>query len=515
MSEGTTTHDVIVIGSGSGGSAVTRRLVDGGLDVLMLEAGAIDENPAIHDPRRSHELWGSAEDWNYQTTPQQHANGRSVAWPRGKVLGGSSSLNGMIYTRGSRADFDTWAYLGNEGWSYDDVLPIFKRSEDFDAGASEHHGVGGPLHITSRFEPNVVHQAIVEAAQQAGLAFNPDYNGPELDGVSFMQFTIKDGRRFNTGRAFLDPIATAENFTIHSGARAHRLLFEGSRCTGVEYEQGGAMVRAYAEREVVVAAGVVESPKLLMLSGVGPAAHLRSVGIDVRVDLPGVGENLHDHAVCPVIFTAKAPIPKGPAGVPEMQSHLFWRSRSGLPGPDVQPIHFTTPRYEPWMEGPADGFTLHAGLIRPASRGTVRLASGDVDTPPLIDPHLLAAEIDLDTLVASLELNREIAHQEALSGWLDRELYPGPQVRSAPEVRDYIRSAVGSYHHQVGTCKMGVDELAVVDPSLRVRGIEGLRIADASVMPHVTSGNTHAPTIMIGERAADFILAEAATPAAG
>lgn len=505
----TDTVDVIVIGSGSGGAVVTRRLVDAGASVALLEAGGMDSNPAVHDPRRSHELWHATEDWDYRTVPQAHANGRQIHWPRGRVLGGSSSLNGMIYTRGAPADFDAWAYMGNDGWAWDDVFPIFKAMEDFDGGESEYHGVGGPLHITSKFEAHVVHQAIVAAAQEAGLPFNPDYNGAQLDGVSYMQYSIKDGKRYNTARAFLDDVAESERFDLRVGARARRLLFEGERCVGVEYVRDGELERLHAREQVVLCAGVVESPKLLLLSGIGPAEHLRRVGVPLRLDAPGVGENLHDHAVCPTIYAAPKEIPHGHGGgLPEMQTHFFWRSRAGIPAPDVQPIHFTTPRYEPWMEGPKQGYTLHAGLIRPHSRGSVRLASADPDAPPLIDPRYLAAEIDLDTMVASVELNREISRQPALAEWTDYELYPGPDVRSKEDVRAYVRKAIGSYHHQAGTCRMGVDDEAVVDPQLRVHGVEGLRIADASVMPVVTSGNTHAPTLMIGQRAADAILAE-------
>jgi len=499
-------HDVVVVGSGSGGCVVARRLVDAGLRVLLLEAGGADASPAIHNPRRSHELWGAMEDWDYESVPQAACGGRVLHWPRGRVRGGSSALNGMIYARGARADYDHWAYLGNAGWGWDDVLPYFKRSEDFDRGADAFHGAGGPLHVTTKYEPHPLHQAIVGAAQEAGLAFNADYNGERQDGVSYMQFTIRDGERLNAARAFLDPLGESPLLRVALGARARRLLFEGERCVGVEYEQDGAPRRARAEREVVLSAGVVGSPQLLMLSGVGPAEHLRALGIDVRADLPGVGENLQDHVVCPLIFAAPRAIPDRAEGLPEMQSHLFWRSRSGLPAPDVQPIHFTTPRYEPWMSGPREGYTLHAGMIRPASRGTVRLASADPAAAPLVDPGYLSAEIDLDTVVASLELNREIAAQPALREWTERELYPGADVRGAM-LRDYVRSALGTYHHQVGTCRMGVDAGAVVDPALRVRGVEGLRIADASAMPVVPSGNTHAPTVMIGERAAELVLA--------
>jgi choline dehydrogenase len=511
VASSTYTCDVAVIGSGSAGAVIARRLVDRGVSVVLVEAGGPDDNPAIHDPMRIWELWDSPEDWGYRTVPQAACEDRRLHLPRGRVLGGSSALNGMIYIRGHRSDFDTWAYLGNDGWGYEDVLPLFKRSEDFDRGPSDYHGAGGPMRVITEYEPHPVIAAAVAAAQEAGVPFNEDHNGPELDGVGFTQLTIRDGIRDGTAAAYLRPVLGSDRLTVLTRARAHRLVFERARCTGVEISREGSLETIAVAHEVVVSAGTIESPKLLLLSGIGDANDLRGVGVDSTVDLPGVGKNLHDHALSPVVYGTGREVPPTVPGLHFLHGHLFARSRPGLVGPDIQPLFFHIPAYleEAGMTGPADGFTLMGGMIRPASRGSLRLASADPEAEPLIDPAYLSRGADLDAMITSVELCREIGRQPALADWKPTELYPGESVR-ADELRDYIRRTAITYHHQVGTCKMGIDDLAVVDPELRVYGVEALRVADASVMPMVTSGNTHAPTIMIGERAADLVAGELA-----
>jgi choline dehydrogenase len=509
MTEKSSGVDVIVVGAGSAGCATTRRLVDAGLRVLLLEAGGADTNPAIHDPLRFGELWFGPENWGYRTAAQKHAAGRRLPWPRGKVLGGSSALNAMIFVRGAPADFDHWAYLGNTGWSWRDVLPVYRQLEDFDGGASHSRGSGGPLPVLSGYQPDPIHESLVVGAKELGLPFNPDYNSGELDGVSFVQLNVKDGRRQSAATSYLHPIIGQPALTVLTGAHARRLLLDGSRCVGVEWERDGRVESARAEVEVIVSAGTIESPRLLMLSGLGDADHLRSVGIDVVAHLPGVGRNLHDHLLAPVIFGAERPLGRPSAGLPPAQTHLFWRSQSGLPVPDVQPLHFPVPLYEPWMQGPANGFTLQAGAVRPVSRGTIRLTGADPHDELVIDPATFRCDTDLRSLESAVTLCRELGATSALAaGWGAHELYPGPDVRTAAELRDYVRRSAGTYHHQVGTCKMGVDAEAVVDPRLRVHGITGLRVADASIMPAITTGNTNAPAILIGERVAAFALAD-------
>ncbi|MGC7098806.1 GMC family oxidoreductase [Amycolatopsis lurida] len=478
--------DVIVVGAGSAGSVVARRLADAGAAVRLLEAGGPDGNPAIHDPSRAGELWHGPEDWDHYTVPQPHAANRRLHLPRGKVLGGSHALNAMIWVRGAPADYDGWAV---PGWRWHEVRPVFERVE------------GDLLDVVPNEPLHPIQQSIVEAAVQTGLEFNPDYNGDRLDGVSVQRITVRDGRRLNTWIAYAKPIAG--KLTVHTGALVHRLLFDGTRVTGVLAEIDGRLERVFAD-QVVLAAGALASPAILLRSGVGPAEELAALGIDVVADLPGVGRNLHDHLLSPVIFATDRREVEPPApGRSVTQTHLFWRSRPGLVVPDTQPIHFSVPMYESWMTGPETGFSLMAGMVSPRSRGSLKLSGPDPGDELLIDLAALADPADFESLVASVEQCREIGRAPALADeWGARELYPEPGA----DVREYVRRTAITYHHQVGTCRMGTGETAVVDPELRVHGLEGLRIADASVLPTVTTGNTNAPAVLVGEQAARFML---------
>lgn len=499
----------IVVGAGSAGSVVTRRLIDAGHQVTLLEAGGQDVNPAIQDVGRLGELWLSKDDWGYFTTPQAGAADRKLHWPRGKVLGGSHSLNASIWVRGAHGDYDRWEREGAEGWSWADVAPVFKRIEKTDVGDDSIRGRDGLLDVTvDGYQHNPIFESMHEAAVAAGVPANPDYNGESIEGVGWEQLTVRDGERLSSYRAYVDPIKDNENLTIRTGVWVTKLLLDGGRVTGVQAEIDGTTEQLTAD-EVILSAGALDTPRILLLSGIGPRDHLTEVGIDVQHELPGVGENLHDHVLAPVIAqTTTREIPERAVNEPVSQMHHFTTFRDGEDVPDTQPIYFAVPMVSEFQEPVPSAFTLHAGLVRPTSRGTFRLASNDPHALALLDPQVLSTEEDITSLVNSVKQCREIAAQEPLKdGWGAVEVYPGPDVQTDEEIADYARKNCVTYHHQVGTCRMGTDDLAVVDPrSLKVRGLEGVRVIDASVMPSVTSGNTNAPAVMIGERGADFIL---------
>ena len=419
-------------------------------------------------------------------------------------------MNGMIYMRGDQSDYDSWEASGATGWGWNEVLPVFKRAEDHQDGADEFHGAGGPLHV-ERIADDARHplsKAFVAASVQAGIEETDDLNRERLDGAGFNHTTTKNGKRASAWQSFVVPLLDNPLLTVTTNAMVDKVVIENGRAVGVAYAVDGETREARAGREVIVSAGAIGSPAILLRSGIGPKAHLDSVGIDTVADLPGVGENLHDHLLVSVMYDSKEPVQAGEWNLLEAQLYARSSAWDG-PAPDLQPLFIHMPYPTDGGATPEQGYTIVAGTVRPYSRGTLRLASADAATPPLVDPNIFADERDLEAMVDAIELVREIGAQDAFEPYRKAEFAPGEAVTSRDELRDYARRMVGTYHHQVGTCRMGQDDLAVVDPQLRVRGISGLRVADASVMPSVPSANTNAPSIMIGDRASDFILADA------
>ena len=519
-------YDFVIVGGGSAGCVLARRLSeDPAAKVLLLEAGGEATQKEFAIPAAFSKLFRSAHDWAFFTEEQRQLGNRKLYWPRGKVLGGSSSINAMIYIRGNKRDFDDWQNQGNAGWNFKDVLPYFKKSENQTQITSEYHGKGGPLYVSNLRTVNPLSRAFVEAARELGFPFNEDFNGAKQEGFGFYQVTQKRGKRCSVFNAFLEPARARKNLTIHTGAQATRLLFEGRRATGVEYLRNGKREKALAEREVLLCCGSVQSPQLLMLSGIGPADHLRTLDIPVVNDLPGVGENLQDHLFLAVAYNCKKPITldkvetagnlfrylafrNGPLTSNIAESGGFLKITPGATVPDLQfhfgPVYYINHGFER-PEG--HGFSIGPTLLRPKSRGRIRLRSADPLAPPAIQPNYLSEESEARVLVEGIKLARKLARTKAFAEYCGEEYCPGAAVQSDDAVAEYIRRSAETVYHPAGTCKMGSDAMAVVDERLRVQGVERLRVVDASIMPTLVGGNTNASTIMIAEKAADFIRA--------
>jgi choline dehydrogenase len=516
--------DYVVVGAGSAGAAVAGRLSeDPSVTVLLLEAGGSNEALEVSMPATFPQLFKTKWDWNFQTTPQAGLGGQSAYWPRMKALGGCSSMNAMMYVRGARADFDAWQRdFGAVGWSYDDVLPYFLRSEDNSRGASEFHHKGGPLHVEDRRYDHETTTAWVASAVESGLADNNDFNGDTQLGAGRYQVTCHRGRRWSTAEAFLGPDARSRtNLTIRTGALTTQVILEGTRAIGVKYLADGVESLAWANAEVVLSGGAINSPQLLMLSGIGPAEHLAEHGINTVVDLQGVGGNLHDHPVTPMIWRTTAKdlavdhatparlIQWQAAGRGPLTSNVgeaggFVATRDGLEGPDIQYIAAPSGFYDNGMNEPTEAmFTTGVVLVDVASRGRLRLRGADPRWKPSMDPAYFAERSDLDSVRAGCHQAIDIASRGPLS-----KILKGAFLRSGDDdaaIDELISRWTQTLYHPVGTCAMGTHDAAVVDPELRVRGIDNLRVADASVMPKITRGNTNAPSIMIGEKAADLL----------
>ena len=528
-------YDYIIVGAGSAGCVLANRLTASGRHtVLLLEAGGEDSNPWIHIPLGYGKHFTNPKvNWLYANEPDDGVAGRRIPNPRGKVLGGSSSINGLVYIRGQREDYDHWRQLGNPGWSFEDVLPYFRKSEDQQRGASEYHGTGGPLAVSDRKTPHVLCDAFIEAAAARGYPRTDDFNGPQHEGFGYLQLTARNGRRCSTAVGFLRPARKRANLHVVTRAHATRILFDGSRATGIEYSQDGARITARAGREVILSGGAINSPQLLQLSGIGPAALLREHGIAMVADRPGVGDNLQDHFNIRLVYRSTVPETLNDAlnnplrGALELARYAFRRDgylamgasvvagfirtdpAVATPDAQVSLTLFSADKIGQKLH-PFSGFSSIVRLLRPESRGTIHIKSADPFTAPAIRPNFLHREKDAATLARACQQLREIMQTQPMADYVESEYAPGPSVVSDAEMIEFLRNNGATSFHPVGTCRMGADDASVVDPRLRVRGFTGLRVVDASIMPTIVSGNTNAPTIMIAEKAADMILEDAA-----